>query len=407
MTDITINRVAAGVPTGGEFAPHDRAESDIALAAGDTCADCGASTADERTEDGVCMPCADDNWQRCRDCGVVEELDGEGFEGRCGNCADRFESAACIECGEPTTVGDDGVSHHIDFDERIDWEADRDHVAIPEQSEEPTDPTETMIGLALGRANLDLSDVHTISPLAGGIFIRLREPHKSGGYDGITVTNGMRGDKVLKFTKAGALHREDGFAMESDESSSDFMKHTAWIDGHHQYPPGGEVWPNFSREGVINTWTSSGSRRVIEDTDPVNGHITWYNDLGISRDGAPALFEAGKEPRWFQGGTEIANPMPKGGVWHGPEKGLVGGDFIDGEPIVETQKRIGEHLTRAIRTRLLTGEVSVKRRGETLTFTAKSEDREMLQRILDSYNRIWPAAPGERTTALDLKLVTA
>lgn len=131
------------------------------------------------------------------------------------------------------------------------------------------------------------------------------------------------------------------------------------------------------------------------------------NDVGIHREGAPALFEAGREPRWFSGGTEIADPMPKGGVWHGPEKGLVGGDFVDGEPIVETQKRIGEHLYRAIRTRLLTGEVSVKRRGVTLTFTAKSEDREMLQRILDSYNRIWPAAPGVRTTALNLKIVTA
>lgn len=406
MTNIDIKRVAAGVPAGGEFASHDRAEAGVALAQPTSCADCGEPTTEEPTRGGVCMPCADDSWQRCRDCGVVEELDGEGFAGRCGNCADVFESNPCSECGEPMRVGDDGVSHHIDFDERIDWEADRDHTPIAEV-EEPTDPNETNIGFALGRANLDLADVESIRPLAGGTLLTLRQPHKSGGYDSISVTRGIHGEKVLRFTRAGSLHRLDGFAMESDESTPDFMKHTAWIDGHHQYPPGGEVWPNFSREGTVNTWTSSGSRRVIEDTDPVNGTITWYNDAGIHREGAPALYEAGKEPRWFSNGTEIADPWPKQATWVGSQQALIGGAHIPGEPIVDTQARLADHLARAARVKLLGAGVKITRRGDTLTVTVDAADRDMVRRIADSYNVVTSIDPAKAEREIDIRVVTA
>ena len=41
----------------------------------------------------------------------------------------------CKECGEKCKVLDNGISHHIDNDHSVDYDADADHCAIPENEE--------------------------------------------------------------------------------------------------------------------------------------------------------------------------------------------------------------------------------------------------------------------------------
>ena len=38
----------------------------------------------------------------------------------------------CRECGERCKVLNNGVSHHVDADNNVDYDADSDHTAIPE-----------------------------------------------------------------------------------------------------------------------------------------------------------------------------------------------------------------------------------------------------------------------------------
>jgi len=38
----------------------------------------------------------------------------------------------CRECGERCKVLNNGVSHHVDENDNIDYDADSEHVAIPE-----------------------------------------------------------------------------------------------------------------------------------------------------------------------------------------------------------------------------------------------------------------------------------
>lgn len=405
MSPHDIKRVHAGVPAGGEFAAHDRAEADLGLLDATACADCNSGTTDEPTPNGLCMPCADDDWQRCRDCGVVEPVDGEGYEGRCGNCADQHASLSCEECGEPMRIDDNGVSNHVDYDERIDWEADRDHVARAERDEhEAANDRDADISLALAGTGLGRDDILDTKPYVGGTLIRLKAPHRAGGYDAISVTGALGERRMVRYTRAGALHNAAGFAMVDEDGSSHELSCSAWIDGLHQPEPDEDGWSNFSREGTVNTWTSSGSRRVVHDTDPATGHMTWYNDAGIHRDGAPALFEAGKEPRWFQSGTEIPNPTPKSQVW--ADGALVGGDFVANEAITDTQARLTDHLARATRAKLIRP-VKVTRRKDTVTVTAVPEDHEYVARILDSYNSVTFTDPQNPERAVDVKVTAA
>lgn len=91
-------RQPAGIPTGGQFAATRHAESGIALEAPDIDADdywddgdkcnCGNSLDDGQGWDGKCGDCADiaENTAECPECSDLLE-DDEKSDGICGDCA--------------------------------------------------------------------------------------------------------------------------------------------------------------------------------------------------------------------------------------------------------------------------------------------------------------------------------
>jgi len=118
MTTHTPARVHAGTPDGGRFAPDTKTEPDLALTTPDEPDGDEAETYDEHSNDsgdwcpysGMPVRGGDDERcpQGCREsdpdydpsdyCACGESLDdGEGSNGRCGNCADRW---SCPECDE-------------------------------------------------------------------------------------------------------------------------------------------------------------------------------------------------------------------------------------------------------------------------------------------------------------------
>lgn len=83
MSTQGIVRVTAGVPTGGQFAPTGHAEADAELGAGAfDCPSCGGPS--DQDEGIPCDNCRENN------CPCGQSLDdGEGYDGMCGDCADR------------------------------------------------------------------------------------------------------------------------------------------------------------------------------------------------------------------------------------------------------------------------------------------------------------------------------
>lgn len=87
-------RQPAGIRTGGQFAPTTHAEPDVILAAGDVndldddrCS-CGNSLDDGQGWDGKCGDCADlaANTDECGGCGDLLE-DDEKADGICEDCS--------------------------------------------------------------------------------------------------------------------------------------------------------------------------------------------------------------------------------------------------------------------------------------------------------------------------------
>jgi hypothetical protein len=75
-------RQPAGIPGGGQFAATQHAEPDLALEAPDTV--------------------ADDYWDEGDNCSCGNSLDdGQGWDGKCGDCADiAANTDECSGCGD-------------------------------------------------------------------------------------------------------------------------------------------------------------------------------------------------------------------------------------------------------------------------------------------------------------------
>lgn len=59
--------------------------------------------------------------------------DGNGWNGFCGDCADRYFGRTCGICGETMTVDrETGKTHHTDEDGEIDERADASHAPVDE-----------------------------------------------------------------------------------------------------------------------------------------------------------------------------------------------------------------------------------------------------------------------------------
>lgn len=406
-TDI---RVPAGIPTGGQFASHNRPEPVFALgeegrgyirpedydgddvdsyamkhhwgasdwehyyagraARGEIdnhCPDCGQSLADDlsdATDDGVCLPCAiPDTYSRCENCGEATEAPA---------------GSTCPPCVE----------------------ANKD---------EPEDSLSDLATQALAAANLTADAVQSITPLAGGVIVRLREPHPRGGYDSITVTKtvGLQRFRTA-FTKNGALHRLDDFALDEGGSYSGEMDFSAWVDGIRQTDPDPELGlSNFRREGSVNHW-SGGNWQVEHDTNPQNGYIRFKYDGDVHRDGAPAVFEASKEPRWFQHDTELPNPVPSAPtpIVSSSKTVVQGSNYEPGEAPEKTAERLREKLTLAARAGWLSGAISVKRRGEKITLEVPDFiEPDRVRAIADSFNTYVAGNPATRQYERQIEVV--
>lgn len=100
----------------------------------DDCPSCGTTCSPETSEeieleDGQTL----DDIQACDDCGAVEGTPewgtvGDGSDGKCPSCADRFESDNfCPGCGEP--IGEDHTEDCEEAEEDLHEVADDKHAA--------------------------------------------------------------------------------------------------------------------------------------------------------------------------------------------------------------------------------------------------------------------------------------
>ncbi|NKL08365.1 hypothetical protein GFL39_26205 [Rhizobium leguminosarum bv. viciae] len=63
-----------------------------------TCEECsGVFTLDREAGDCVCDECAPDDENKCRDCGEEYADGGDGYNGRCPDCADKAEEEGCSD----------------------------------------------------------------------------------------------------------------------------------------------------------------------------------------------------------------------------------------------------------------------------------------------------------------------
>ncbi len=53
-----------------------------------------------------------------------------------------LDATFCYECGEPVVTEENGVSHHLNDDGEIDYDADADHVALDEREMNPVAPAQ-------------------------------------------------------------------------------------------------------------------------------------------------------------------------------------------------------------------------------------------------------------------------
>jgi len=104
--------------TTGRFATQNRDEAIVELAEAigpPTCRVCG-STDEVEDSDDRCDECIDVGREQCSECRGIFNEDGDGYDGMCGNCADRAEGPWFSECGERMRVNDNGTSEHLDDD---------------------------------------------------------------------------------------------------------------------------------------------------------------------------------------------------------------------------------------------------------------------------------------------------
>jgi len=104
--------------TTGRFTTQNRDEATVELAGAidpPTCEVCGSSDVDDSFSER-CDDCIDKGTEKCSECGETYNGGGDGYDGMCGDCADRAEGPWCSECGERMRVNDNGTSEHLDDD---------------------------------------------------------------------------------------------------------------------------------------------------------------------------------------------------------------------------------------------------------------------------------------------------
>tara|TARA_R110002051_G_scaffold60546_7_gene110848 strand:+ start:30608 stop:31027 length:420 start_codon:yes stop_codon:yes gene_type:complete len=133
------SRVPAGQPTGGQFALNVRPEALVELAkliGPPICVVCGSPDVDDSFSER-CDSCIDSGAELCSECHESYNGDGDGYNGMCGDCADRAEGPWCSECGERMRVNSDGTSVHLDDDGNPQLgEDDPGHAALLDDSRE-------------------------------------------------------------------------------------------------------------------------------------------------------------------------------------------------------------------------------------------------------------------------------